>query len=907
MLCVCVCLVEDIQIQQATDYIKSRYQRKQLMKSPTELDTWPPFHSKSYTNLALMHQSIIQVQTKQDNTKKTMVQRWGRIGLIPIITSSIKLGNIYQIFTPITSDNHSPMSILIEGHPGIGKTTLCKEICLRWANNELLTSDKLLLLLMLRDPNVQKITSTEELLRYTLPADQVQPVLNYLHTNNGAGVTFIIDGFDELSCTLRYRSFLKEIIEGDILPKARVLVTSRPSASACLHQNVDRRIEVLGFEKSSKEQYVEEALKSYPSKLQELKEHFQLYPNIDAMCYIPLSMAIIVFLCLLGSLPQTATEFFSSFILHTVCRHLKKTGKIAQDDCMQCVPDQVQDALKHLEKVAFDGLVEDKIVFTMDDLPDMCRDDPTCYGLLQSVECYCPHQIGTPSKSFNFLHLEVQEYFAAKFLTTLPDNEVLELLEKSFYINKNNESFDDSSGIFYPDDPDPDSQVVRFSNVWVMYCGITRGQCRLLRHYLSAFSPGSYDDFDCMDDYYFSMTTSPPHDSNGVELTNDDDPLSLMQGRDEYHPVSAHHNFSASKHAKFSFQVIPENASIELRLSSNQKVVDTLTISPYILENPLYVLYLFQCFVEANDFELSAACCDSFKNNEINLSDQRLLPYHLVSLGFFLSKSQNKIWDELNLHLCYIGDHGINLLHHYIGGSIKGNHEIIKINLNSNNLTGVSLSFISDIALHLQLRILKLAHNKINGIKHITSAIMNTVKVLELNNNGLTAEEAPAVVAMMVCLEELNISFNEFGDDGAVILSEGIAKTTTLKVLHLGFNNIAATGASAIACNLKHNNSLELLSINFIPISKDVAEVIAQAIAINKKLKELSLWGDGLIFREESAMIIIKSMHMNNSITKLTFCYTSSVVDNEVEAINCTRRKSKIEELKLSCYFDMIF
>ena len=52
---------------------------------------------------------------------------------------------------------------------------------------------------MLRDPNVQKITSTEELMKYTLPADQVQPVLSYLHTTNGAGVTFIIDGFDELS------------------------------------------------------------------------------------------------------------------------------------------------------------------------------------------------------------------------------------------------------------------------------------------------------------------------------------------------------------------------------------------------------------------------------------------------------------------------------------------------------------------------------------------------------------------------------------------------------------------------------------------------------------------------------------------------------------------------------------
>ena len=135
----------------------------------------------------------------------------GDIHKIPELTSSIKLDNIHQIFTPITSDDQCPMSILIEGHPGIGKTTLAKEVCLQWANNKLLTSDKLLLLLMLKDPNVQKITSSEELMKYTLPADQVQPVLSYLHTTNGTGVTFIIDGLDELSIELRHTSFFRKL------------------------------------------------------------------------------------------------------------------------------------------------------------------------------------------------------------------------------------------------------------------------------------------------------------------------------------------------------------------------------------------------------------------------------------------------------------------------------------------------------------------------------------------------------------------------------------------------------------------------------------------------------------------------------------------------------------------------
>ena len=132
------------------------------------------------------------------------------------------------------------MSILIEGHPGIGKTTLAKEIYLQWAKDKLLASDKLVILLMLRDPNVQAITSVEELVKYALPMHHRQSASNFLYSTNGTGASFIIDGFDELSYNLRRSSLFRELIVGDTLPNARVVVTSRPSASGCLHYHVHR-------------------------------------------------------------------------------------------------------------------------------------------------------------------------------------------------------------------------------------------------------------------------------------------------------------------------------------------------------------------------------------------------------------------------------------------------------------------------------------------------------------------------------------------------------------------------------------------------------------------------------------------------------------------------------------------
>jgi len=69
---------------------------------------------------------------------------------------------------------------------------------------------------------------------------------------------------------------------------------------------------------------------------------------------------------------------------------------------MEDLPQPVQQALQQLEKVAFDTLEEDRIIFTLKDLPEIYKDDPSCYGLLQSVQCYCSDEIGTTTNSLNF-------------------------------------------------------------------------------------------------------------------------------------------------------------------------------------------------------------------------------------------------------------------------------------------------------------------------------------------------------------------------------------------------------------------------------------------------------------------------------------------------------------------------
>ena len=178
-------------------------------------------------------------------------------------------------------------------------------------------------------------------------------------------------------------------------------------------------------------------------------------------------------------------------------------------------------------------------------------------------------------------------------------------------------------------------------------------------------------------------------------------------------------------------------------------------------------------------------------------------------------------------------------------------------------------------------------------MRDISTAVIttSTVKVLNMNFNDLTAQEAIAISDMMICLEELNISYNNLGDHGAELLSEGITNTKTLRVLNISNNNIGPSGTTAIANALSNNTSLEELYMSKNSIGLDGAKALGSAIINNKKLKKLSLYCNDHPIDKESAMIIIRSLYNNNTITKLslniTLCKTDvDLVTREVEMIN---------------------
>jgi len=86
------------------------------------------------------------------------------------------------------------------------------------------------------------------------------------------------------------------------------------------------------------------------------------------------------------------------------------------------------------------------------------------------------------------------------------------------------------------------------------------------------------------------------------------------------------------------------------------------SISNKYLHNKIKCLHIFQCLAEAQSNELVSTFSKLFRNQEIDLSNQTLLPRDLNTLGFFLVRSINKHWKKLDLSRCNIGDSGLKIL-----------------------------------------------------------------------------------------------------------------------------------------------------------------------------------------------------------------------------------------------------
>ena len=431
-------------------FVKTTYSAQNVLRD----EKWSLSPTVKFINLACIDRKCVKGReykdervkrvksTEFDNVTREMV-RDGNVDAIEEKKGPIEFSEIAKGISLPSSGSEQVDDrrlILVEGAPGVGKSTFAWEFCWRWMNGKIAQQYDLVLLLRLRDERIRKAKCLEDLFFHPSKGGS-SAVCQELITSHTFHALIILEGYDELpdSCRNDPSSVFNELISGKLLPLSTVLVTSRPWASKNLHVkhacHIYQHIEVLGFTKKQIKEYVKETIQEQKVR-SDFDSYLEKHPQIRSGMYIPLNSAIVVAVYKdsiendLQTLPNNITELYSCYIIKILIgRHLNRDTGCQGGNEMNvpainlCVPSDVHRNFVHMCHLAFSGIVEAtdvKVIFSESELPEHFDN----LGFMDSVTDL--YVTGETVSSHNFLHLTFQEFFAAVHISTMSKEQQLQ-------------------------------------------------------------------------------------------------------------------------------------------------------------------------------------------------------------------------------------------------------------------------------------------------------------------------------------------------------------------------------------------------------------------------------------------------------------------------------------------------
>ena len=735
------------------------------------------------------------------------------------------LGNEFYKKSPIKfeevgklSSHHRQNLVLIEGAPGVGKTTFSWEFCRKWGKGEILQDHSLLLLLQLRDNNLKEAKTLSDLFYYP-NSELQQAVVQEVTSDQGKRVAIWLEAWDELDHNPREKaSVFLDLIHGRILPLATVFVTSRPWASEHLRENcgdrITQHVEVLTSAKDQIEHYISKAeAEAQPSSFAaKFTDYLSSNPVIRASMYTPITakMAAEVFNWSLHTEsppPTTMTELFTAFTLKTLVDHLSTHAVYHKQQLkvttFSDLPTDVHKQFQGLCRMAYEGILNrQQLVFSAAHLPT----EFAPLGLMQEVP-----QLYTEGRasSYHFIHLTLQEYLAAVHISELPAHEQTRLFQQHVNSGRFKMTMRFLAGRTKLANIPPfitvdtvDTKLNYFHFLFeakdISMTTRTLGSDEIFASSYYSWTPL---------DYYVTghaiSHSNCPWRLKFISTSIDDEKFELFcQGCAALGGMGCRGHISR---AVFSFS--------DLTSKSIQSFVN---IPPHILQN-MRVLDLYHNKLDGSACDLLAKVVSSMSRlEELWLHSNPIESGGAVEVIKALCGSGVK---ELGLWKTGIGEPDCEALCKLL----KSSHSLQHLYIHQNNLSSESLASI----------ITGLSHNSSLTYMNISDSHFSMANVDSL---------ASVLKDYSKCtLTSLDLQDCHINSEGAVVLAAALCEKSTLQHLYLHCNPIGVEGASSMSDMLQHNASLEDLELTDDSVGEEGVHQLINSLKHNQTLERLWL------------------------------------------------------------------
>ncbi|XP_061571545.1 NLR family CARD domain-containing protein 3-like [Cololabis saira] len=335
-----------------------------------------------------------------------------------------------DIFKPPPGRDEPIRTVMTKGVAGIGKTVLTQKFTLDWAEGRTNQDIQFLLPFTFRELNVlrDRRFSLVELVHHFFSETREMCSFEELK------VVFIFDGLDESRLPLDFHNnedvtdvtesksidvLLTNLIRGNLLPSARLWITTRPAAANQIPPEcVSMVTEVRGFTDPQKEEYFRKRFRN-KKQTSRIVSHIKTSRSLHIMCHIPVFCWITATVLenVLetregGQLPKTLTEMYIHFLVVQA-----KLKKVKYDGGTETDPHwspESRNMVESLGKLAFEQLQKGNLIFYEPDLRECginVREASVYSGVFTQI--FREESGLYQDQVFCFIHLSVQEFLAA--------------------------------------------------------------------------------------------------------------------------------------------------------------------------------------------------------------------------------------------------------------------------------------------------------------------------------------------------------------------------------------------------------------------------------------------------------------------------------------------------------------